>query len=243
MHPTASWAVVGGVSAVAIGVALAVVVAHTRQARADGASPWPFALGVVGWLAATFGLAAGGLFTRWSLRPPPFVLLAVGSIVATVLVSRSSVGRRLAALPAWVLVGFASFRLPLELVMHAAAAEGTMPRQMTFGAGGYNYDIVTGVTALAVAMFLFRRQNLALLRAWNLMGLALLIAIVTVAFVSTPAIAAFGPARLNTWIAYAPFVWMIAINVPAALLGHLVIFRKLGAAAQPTTSYSASLAM
>jgi hypothetical protein len=131
------------------------------------------------------------------------------------------VGRRLAGLPSWLLVGFASFRLVLELFMHAAAAEGTMPVQMTFGAG-LNYDILTGASALVVAAQLRRHDNPVLLRAWNVFGLALLVSIVTIAVVSTPAIAAFGPHRLNTWVAYAPFIWMITVNVPAALLGHLV---------------------
>ena len=37
----------------------------------------------------------------------------------------------------------------------------------------------------------------------------------------------FGPERLNTWVAYAPFVWLPAVMVVCALIGHLVIWRKL----------------
>jgi hypothetical protein len=43
------------------------------------------------------------------------------------------------------LVGFQAFPLPLELLMHQAALEGTTPPQMTYT--GSNFDIVSGATA------------------------------------------------------------------------------------------------
>jgi hypothetical protein len=42
-----------------------------------------------------------------------------------------------------------------------------------------------------------------------------------------PRFAAFGPDRLNVFIAYSPFVWLPAVLVLAALTGHLVIFGAL----------------
>ena len=60
-------------------------------------------------------------------------------------------GRRFAdKLPLVALIGFQAFRLPLELVMHRAAAAGIMPNVMMFT--GYNFDIVTGATALPLAL-------------------------------------------------------------------------------------------
>jgi hypothetical protein len=52
--------------------------------------------------------------------------------------------------------------------------------------------------------------------------------IVTIAFLSTPMFHAFGtrPERLNTWVAYFPFVY-IALAVMGALVGHVVLFRRL----------------
>jgi hypothetical protein len=69
--------------------------------------------------------------------------------------------------------------------------------------------------------------------SWNVLGLLLLVNIVTIAIVSTPRFAAFGPDRLNTFITYPPFVWLPAVMVLAALAGHLVIFRALREARQP----------
>ena len=58
-------------------------------------------------------------------------------------------------------------------------------------------------------------------------GLTLVELIVTVAILSTPRFAAFGPERLNLFVTYPPFVWLPAVLVLAALAGHLIIFRAL----------------
>lgn len=188
----------------------------------------------VGWAALTLGLAAAGVFARVEDRPPPFMLIPVGLVVGVVLLARSRFGPLLAASPLWILVGMQAFRLPLELVMHQAALEGTMPAQMTFGSvrgdSGLNYDIVTGITALVLALGLrFGRVPRAVVLAWNVLGTLLLFVIVSVALLSTPLFAYFGsaPERLNTWILFAPFIWLPAVLVGSALLGHVLVFRAL----------------
>ena len=60
-----------------------------------------------------------------------------------------------------------------------------------------------------------------------MLGLVLLVNIVVVAILSTPPFAAFGPARLNVFVTYPPFVWLPTVLVLAALAGHLVIFRAI----------------
>ena len=93
---------------------------------------------------------------------------------------------------------------------------------------GQNFDIVTGTLAIPVALLAaFNRAPLALIRVWNLLGLALLLNVVIVAVASLPVFAAFGPDRLNTWVADAPFVWLPGVLVPAALFGHVLTFRRL----------------
>jgi hypothetical protein len=66
-----------------------------------------------------------------------------------------------------------------------------------------------------------------LVTAWNVLGLALLVNVVTVAVASTPMFRAFGDDRVVTFVAYTPFVWLPAVMVVAALAGHLVIFRAV----------------
>src|SRR5688572_32098367 len=148
-------------------------------------------------MAATWTAATSGILRQWDATPPPFALLVLGIVALSVLIAWGPYGRLLAqGLPLWVLVGIQGFRLPLELAMHAMYDRGIMPVQMSYS--GRNFDIVTGITALVVAAAL--RWGLAprwLAGAWNVLGLALLLNIVTIAIISTPRFAFFGPDRLK----------------------------------------------
>ncbi|MDB5942735.1 MAG: hypothetical protein JWQ13_2301 [Ramlibacter sp.] len=75
-----------------------------------------------------------------------FVLLTLGTIVLAL----SPFGARLAAgISMAALVGYQAFRVPLEMALHALYSEGLIPVQMTYS--GRNFDIVTGVLAVALA--------------------------------------------------------------------------------------------
>jgi hypothetical protein len=90
---------------------------------------------------------------------------------------------------------------------------------------GRNFDIVTGATAILVAWALASRGSRRLVIAWNVMGLALLVNVLTIAVLSTPVFRYFGDDRLNVFVTYPPYVWLPAVMVLAALAGHLLIFR------------------
>jgi hypothetical protein len=184
------------------------------------------ALGIGGFMAFIAALALSGLLGRFDVRPPPLMLWMVGTLGGALAVGLSPLGRRLATgLPLVALVGFQAFRLPLELVMHRAAVEGVMPSVMSFG--GYNFDIVSGATALVLALWLARGSVArSVVVAWNVLGSLLLAVIVTIAFLATPLVRAFGDAQVNVWITRFPYVWM-AIMVSAALLGHVLLARRL----------------
>lgn len=188
-----------------------------------------FDLATAAWVALALGLAAGGVLGRFDLRPPPLMFLLSAIVVLGVVIARSTAGDRLArAVPLPSLVGLQAFRLPLELVMHEAHAEGLMPAQMSYA--GLNFDILTGITALLLAVWLHvGRPPRAVVMGWNILGLALLVNIVTIAVLSTPIFAAFGstPDRLNTFVTRPPYVLLPAVMVLAAWAGHLVIFRAL----------------
>jgi hypothetical protein len=139
----------------------------------------------------------------------------------------STLGTRLVrGLPLWVLVGSQVFRFPLELLMHQAYVEGVMPVQMSFS--GSNYDIVTGISAGVLGWWLARSRGPQwVVLVWNVLGLALLTNVVTIAILSTPLFRWYGDDRLNTFVAYPPFVWLPAVLVTAALMGHVLVWRKL----------------
>jgi hypothetical protein len=185
--------------------------------------------GAAGWMTLTAVAAQSGALRRWNANPPPFALLVAAIIAIAAAIAFSSVGWRLARyVPLWALVAVQGFRLPLELAMHAMYERGIMPEQMSYS--GRNFDIVTGITALPVAVLVGSgRAGRGLVTAWNVLGAALLVNIVVVAILSTPRFAFFGAERLNVWITYPPFVWLPAVMVLAALAGHLVVFRALAA--------------
>jgi hypothetical protein len=182
--------------------------------------------GVVLWLAAQAAAALSGVLGRFELRPPPIVIWFASMIAMTLGLAWSGFGRRFAdKLPFVALIGFQAFRLPLELVMHRAAVIGLMPNVMSFT--GYNFDIVTGATALPLALYAWRRPLPRwLITLWNVTGQILLIAIALIAFAATPVFRAFGDDQVNVWVVQFPYVW-IAVMVAAALFGHVVTLRKL----------------
>lgn len=106
-------------------------------------------LGAALWLGLTLAAAARGALT-FTGRPPTMALMLAGMLALALGLGLSRVGERLAAgLPLAALVGVQAFRFPLELLMHRAYEEGLMPVQMSYS--GLNFDVVTGITAIAVA--------------------------------------------------------------------------------------------
>jgi hypothetical protein len=229
MKPHASLLVTLAIPGLALLVLALLAVAIRRAAPEDPRAATRFSIGAALWLTCSALLALGGLLADFDVDPPPFLLVAIPMLLLPVLVACSGLGAALAeATPLAWLVGFHGFRLPLELVMHEAAREGTMPAQMTFT--GANFDIVSGASAVIVAgLLLQERAPHWLVWAWNALGSLLLLAIMAIAIASLPRFHVFGsePARLNTWVAYFPFVWLPAGLVSAALLGHLLLWRRL----------------
>jgi hypothetical protein len=217
----------------AIALALAVLFVFATWRTGDGLPPATrrrrtilAGAGIAVWLAAQAAAALSGWLGRFELRPPPIVIWFASMLAMTLGLAWSGFGRRFAEkLPLVALIGFQAFRLPLELVMHRAATAGIMPNVMTFT--GYNFDIVTGATALPLALLAWRRplpRRLILL--WNAIGQILLIVVAVVAFAASPVFRAFGDDQLNVWVTQFPYVW-IAVMVAAALFGHVVTLRKV----------------
>lgn len=98
--------------------------------------------------------------------------------------------------------------------------------QMTYA--GWNFDVIAGASAIPASIALRRWPSRGLAAAWSAVGFILMLTIGAIAAASTPMIRAFGdePARLNTFIAQFPFVW-IGTCVVVAIIGHIAIFRAL----------------
>lgn len=179
------------------------------------------------WLGLWGAIGHSGILNVWDGFPPRAFPALVTLFVTNVWFAFSRTGRALARVLSfrW-LIGFQAFRIPLELMLHRAMVEGLMPPQMSFE--GLNFDIVTGLSAAIIAL---TSTRVALPRwvysAFNLLGSTLLAVIVTIAIVSLPTFALFGPDRVNTWVFGFPYVYLPVVMVQWALLGHLLVFRKL----------------
>ena len=223
-------AFVGIVAAVAVMVVVGTQAAGPRLREAPVyTARWAraTALGLLAWLGVTAALSASGVLEA-PVLPPRALFFMVGINLAAVLFAASRAGARLAAgLPIAALVGFHAFRLPLELVLHRWYAEGVVPVQMTYV--GRNLDIVTGLLALAIGGWLWRRgPSRPLVWLFNLVGFALLVNVATIAVLSSPVpFRAFWNDPPVLLAFHAPYGWIVPMCVAPALAGHLVIFRWL----------------
>ncbi|MFN0178354.1 MAG: hypothetical protein ACKVZ0_06105 [Gemmatimonadales bacterium] len=156
------------------------------------------------------------------------IVLLLAVLGLAIWLSRAAIGRRLAfGLPLSVLIGYQAFRVVVEVLMHRAYVEGLMPVQMSYQ--GRNFDIVSGATAAVLGLVLLvRGAPRWVLLGWNLLGLGLLINVLVIPMLSAP-----GPFRRflnepsNVGVTAFPWVWLPAVMVLAALLGHLLLFRRL----------------
>lgn len=184
-----------------------------------------FALGVAAvYLGVSFALAHLGVLARIDTVPPPAGGMLVAMSLGMVALAFSRLGDRLLAWPLGVLVGVQSFRILVELLLAATYHAGALPVELTYE--GLNVDVVTGVLAAALGVWAWRgRLPRGVVLAWNVLGLALLGIVVTMAALSAFGVWTTSPRVTlpTTW----PGVWLPAWLVQLAFLGHLLVFRKL----------------
>ena len=207
-------------------VALDVLIVR-RAAPEDKRARWTaIAVGVaLAWLAIHALVAESGLLER-ATTPPPIAPYLLVTNIAALWLSFSRVGLALARLPLAILVGLQVFRAPLEWILHALYSSGDLPIQMTWS--GRNFDVLTGISAAAVAYLAHRGGSDRVVFWWNVIGLGLLINVVGIALLSSPLpIRHFmnEPALLLPF--HAPFNWIVNVHVWTALVSHLVLFRAL----------------
>jgi hypothetical protein len=234
--PLVVWLGIPGIAAALLAL---FVYANRRAALRLGQDPRRRTLAAAalagGWCALQAALAGSGVLARFDARPPPLALFIAAVFGGGIALGASRFAAPLASgLPLAGLVGFQAFRLPLELVMNEAGRAGVMPTLLSFS--GWNFDVVTGTLALPVAALVAAgRAPRWLVAAWNALGLAALANIAAIAIGTAPFVRAFGPDQVNAWVAYLPFVFLPGVMVVAALLGHVLVLRRLGQLARSTS--------
>jgi hypothetical protein len=180
------------------------------------------AAGLIAWILVVCVAVGSGAMERLPLQGLPFFFGAV--LISGVWAGLSPLGGRIAAnVPLVALVGFHAFRLPLELVLHSWAGQGTIPETMTWD--GQNWDIISGAVAIIVAPFAIRSRALA----WgaNIVGAVLLLNVIRVALLSSPIPIGWGQQPPLLLALHLPYALIAPVCVAGALAGHIVLTRAL----------------
>ena len=177
------------------------------------------------WSILVAAVALTGLAGRFELFPlniAPMLFIPLAGILW--ITCSASTKEILKHVPIRVLTSLQGFRVFVEILLWMLFIQNLLPEQMTFE--GRNFDILAGVTAPLVAYFL--SENKKLMIVWNLLSLALLINIVTIAILSMPS-----PFRVffnepgNTIVTTFPFIFLPTFLVPLAYALHFLSLRKL----------------
>jgi hypothetical protein len=193
------------------------------------------------WIMLQAVLAVYGFFLKTDVMPPRIALFGVWPAVLLIVIyfvffRRSYIER----LPLKLLTLVHVLRIPVELTLLWLYFGGQVPRMMTFE--GLNFDILSGVLALAAFVLGFRGNtvNKPILVAFNIIGLLLLINIVSIAILSLPTpIQRLNFDQPNWAVLYFPYVWLPSIVVPIVLFAHLAsLWQLLGK--RPATETLAS---
>jgi hypothetical protein len=103
--------------------------------------------------------------------------------------------------------------------------QGRIARMMSIE--GANYDLITGITAPVVAWLAVYTGNSRLVKAWNIMGLALLANVMTHGMLNMPTrFRVFHEEPANTIIGTFPYIWLPCFSVAVALFLHIVSLRQ-----------------
>jgi hypothetical protein len=184
---------------------------------------------IVGWMLLIGALALSGTFTQFDAMPPRPALLLMPPLLCIAVLFLSASGRHfIDHMDRSMLTLLHSVRIPVELVLYGLFAYGALPKLMTYE--GANPDILSGITALPVFWYGYRKKVLprGVLIGWNIACLALLINIVARAVLAIPSpFQRFAFDQPNIGVLYFPFVWLPSLVVPMVLFAHLASLRQL----------------
>lgn len=184
---------------------------------------------LVVWLFFIGILALNGWFADYESIPPKLGLVIIPPNLFVILLMFNKRSRPfLLRIPIASLTYLHMVRVPVEIVLWWLALVKWLPMLLTFE--GINYDILSGVSAPFVAIFMVGLRSKAKLGAilWNIVALLLLINIVSHAVLATPLpFQMFAFDQPNIAVFFFPFVWLPGFIVPAVLFAHLTSLLQL----------------
>jgi hypothetical protein len=186
-------------------------------------------LAFAGWCTLLTVLSYQGFFTNFTALPPRPALAILVPLPFVLLFAFSKAGSELLRIvPSHWLVFIQSFRIFVEVLLWAAVLANQLPVQMSFE--GRNFDILTGLLALPAGYLLLKKNDhaRAIIMAFNITGIVLLLNILIVAVLSMPTpIRYFINEPANTIVAQFPFILLPGVLVPIAYSFHILSLRQL----------------
>lgn len=177
------------------------------------------------WILTQVGLSFSGFYSLENGASPRPVLLVFPAVLLIAGLFFSAKGRAyMAAFDQQKLLLLHGLRVPVEWCLFVLASEGWVPEAMTWN--GTNFDVLSGIAALALyAWSLKGTVPAGVMRAFNVLGLLLLLNVMFTAMLSVP-----GPLQQinfdqpNKAVLEYPFVLLPALIVPMVLFAHLASF-------------------
>lgn len=183
------------------------------------------------WVAIQTAMGLSGAFQNTSVLPPRIMLL--GMLPALILLGAfafSGWGMRCTQeIDLRWLTLCHSVRVFVELVLAVLYQHGAMSVLVTYH--GFNFDILSGMTAPVMAILLFKDGKLKWPRGlliWNVVCLLLLLVVIATAILSTPSpLQRWSFDQPNIAILHWPFCLLPAFVAPMMVGGHVLAIRKL----------------
>ncbi|MBK9165483.1 MAG: hypothetical protein IPM21_16545 [Acidobacteria bacterium] len=210
---------------VTVGISIFVV----RRDSADTTAGRVVLAAIPFWLLFQAALGIGGFYQHTEGVPPR--LLLFGPLPAFLFILALFVFARrtfVASLPLLALTLIHTIRIPIEIVLHFLEEAGAIAPQMSFT--GWNFDILSGITAPLVAYLAFRGKypNRTLLIGWNLAALGLVLTIVGISIAAFPSpMQQIAFEQPNRAVSFFPYVWLPSVIVPIVVFCHFASLYKL----------------
>lgn len=178
------------------------------------------------WVLLVGVLSLNGFFSDFSKLPPrPLWVIIIPTVFFIIIAFTRTTGEILLAIPPYWLVVMQTFRILVEILLWKTFMLNLLPIQMTFE--GSNFDGLSGLLAVPVAMILSKKWAPKLLLAFNLVGLLLLLNILVIAVLSMPTpLRYFMNEPPNTLVGEFPFIYLGAVLVAIAQGLHIFSLRQ-----------------
>lgn len=187
-------------------------------------------IGAALWVAYISLLAHFGVFRDFSLPPRIPLLLVLPAI--TWIFWYYKTGRQRSLLnrvPRWQPVAFQTFRIAVEFMILGVVLRGIGPKEPSME--GYNYDIITGLTAplIAIAVYHWKVLSEKWVFWWNIMGLLWLVNVVFI-FISlgvAPQIWGYDSIPISPDFGQMPYLLIPGFFMPSAVFMHVFSLMQL----------------